>query len=366
MTCICNNFIDAPKTGVTPYTQCPKCAKKHIVAVWTAWQELGHERDNRDYCSGNLRLAAEHLATMEPSLATACRDCAIRIEDFDDFDGDRPIKDDINALRTRIWDLAGTGKMTVVDDPGPDIDLIIPLKPDESWRGQCDELRILLRSIEENARGLNRVCLVTDTIPEWLDPQAQGLVWLPVGNPHRHNKDANLFLKVDKALQFLSPVERWAFSADDCAFLKPCDLRTIPTVFNGHAREHFADPKAGKWHRRMIRTFDFLESRGVEMKYSYDCHLPQAFRSSTVLEKLKNVPYAEGDGFCIYTLWRGLEGKTEGDTPQHSMTTTFCSEKDAQDLPLDKTFCNYSDTPFGAGLRDRLYKLFPHKSHFEK
>lgn len=366
MNCNCNQPDDAPQTGVTPHTQCPKCAKKHIVAAWSAWQELGHERDNRDYCSGNLRLAAEHLATLDPSLATACRDCAIRIEDFDDFDGDRPIKDDINALRSRVWDLSGAGKMTVVDDLGPSLDIVIPLKPDESWRGQCDELRILLRSIEANVSGLDRVCLVTDAIPDWLDPQAQGLVWLPVGNPHRHNKDANLFLKVSKALQFLEPAGKWVFSADDCAFLNPCDLRSLPVVYNGYKRDHFAAPNAGKWHRRMLRTFDWLKSRGVDMAYSYDCHIPQAFQASTILGKMKDAPYADGDGFCIYTLWRGLEGTTSGNVPQGSMTTTFSSAEDATALPLDKTFCNYSDLPFGAGLRERLYQLFPKKSRFEK
>lgn len=365
MTCSCNKLDSSVLTGVTPYTQCPQCAKKHIVSVWTAWQELGHERDNRDYCSGNLRLAAEHLAKIAPELATACRDCAVRIEDFDDFDGDRPIKDDIESLRTSIWSLTGA-KYTVVEDLGPDIDLVIPLKPDESWHGQCDELRILLRSLEKNAKGLGRVCLVTDALPNWLDPQASGLVWLPVGNPYRHNKDANLFMKVTKALQFMDCGERWAFSADDAAFLQPCDLRTLPVVYNGQRREHYAAPNSGKWQRRMVHTLDWLVGQNIHMPYSYDCHIPQVFQTSTVLEKLKNVPYADGDGFCIYTLWRGLEGITGDGVAQNTMTTTFGSMEDAMKLPLDKTFCNYSDAPFGAGLRERLYQLFPEKCHFEK
>ena len=378
MTCNCDSLHipdGLPGTGTTPYAQCPKCAKKHIVQAWSAWQELSHERDNRDYCSANLRLAAEHLATLDRDLAMACHDAALRIEDYDDIrNPGMPIIEDIESLRSRIWDAEGNrppweGGDVKPDEPEiPPVPMIIPYRLDESYEGHGDELRILLRSIERHVSGLDRVCIVADRIPDWLNPTADGLVWLPLGNPYRSCKDANLHMKIIKAVQFLGVAGKWVFSADDCAFLRPCDLRTLPVIYNGSTRDRYAANPGHKWYRRMVNTFDYLASRGIQMSYSYDSHVPQAFEASTITERMREVDYTAGEGFCIYTLWRGLEGKTSGDVRQSDVVAHFGGAEDGKTVPLDdgKICCNYSNEPFGAGLRDRLYALFPTPSRYER
>ena len=137
-------------------------------------------------------------------------------------------------------------------------------------------------------------------------------------------------------------------------------------IFNGSSRAKFeADKDKNKWHRRMSNTFSWLEKNGVGMAYSYDCHLPQVFDVKTITEKINQVPWNEGEGFCIYTLWRGLEGISEGGIPQHQMTSHFSGTEGIDERPLDHMFVNYSDDPFGAGLRERLFGIFPSKSRFE-
>ncbi|MBO4619691.1 MAG: hypothetical protein J5654_06235 [Victivallales bacterium] len=253
--------------------------------------------------------------------------------------------------------------------PDLPLPLVIPYRLDESARRRGDELRLLLRSVARHVTGLSRVVLVCQDLPEWLEPSS--VLWIRQGDPYLHCKDANLFRKVSAAVYALglSGSDRWVFSADDCTFLSPCDLRTLPVIFNGHPREWFAAQAGkgkGKWFRRMVNTFDYLASRGVEMSYSYDCHLPQSFRADTIAEAMRSVDYTQDNGFCIYTLWRGLEGVTSGEVPQRDVCNHFETSEDGRTVPLDKPFCNYSDAPFLGGLRERLFAIFPEKSRFEK
>ena len=245
--------------------------------------------------------------------------------------------------------------------------IIIPYRLDESYLSRGDELKILLRSIEKNAGGISNVVIVADIVPDWLNTDAENLLVVPVGNPYKKCKDANLFLKMQKALKDLQLTEgKWCFSADDCAFVKPCDLRKIPVIYNGSSRAKFeADKTSNKWHRRMANTFDFLDKQGVHMAYSYDCHLPQVFEVETITKKINQVPWDSGDGFCIYTLWRGLEGITSEGIHQSLMTNHY-SGTDINKPLLDKVFCNYSDDPFASGLKERLFTVFPKPSRFEK
>lgn len=249
-----------------------------------------------------------------------------------------------------------------------DIPLIIPYRLDESYEGRGDELRILLRSVERHVSGLSEVVIVADRLPDWLDTGA--IHWIDQGNPYLHCKDANLFLKISRAIAELGlqGADKWCFSADDAAFLRPCDLRTLPIIYNGSRRARYAANPAHKWHRRMVGTFDYLASRGVDMSYSYDCHVPQTFRADTITEKMAGVPFDQGNGYCIYTLWRGLEGKTSGDVYQPDIVARFGSAEDAKKVMLldGKSLCTYCDEPFGAGLRERLYALFSLPSRYEK
>ena len=247
------------------------------------------------------------------------------------------------------------------------IPIVIPWRLDESCQRRGDELRILLRSVERHVSGLSRVVLVCQDLPEWLEPSS--VLWIRQGDPFTSCKDANLFRKVGAAIHALglSGSDRWVFSADDCAFLAPRDLRTMPVIYNGHPREWFAAQTGrGKWFRRMVATFDHLASRGVAMPYSHDCHLPQAFRADTITEAMRTVDYSQGNGYCIYTLWRGLEGVTAGEVLQTDVCNRFETAEDGQTVPLDKPFCNYTDAPFLGGLHERLYDIFPKKSRFEK
>ncbi len=84
MSCDCHGDSKKSTLNVKPYDQCLMCARKHVNSAWNAWHEFGHELDNRDFCSAELRASASHCKYLQPELAKECRDIAKAIEMFED------------------------------------------------------------------------------------------------------------------------------------------------------------------------------------------------------------------------------------------------------------------------------------------
>ena len=84
MGCGCHGDSRKSTSEVRPYDQCLICARKHVVQAWQAWHEFGHELDNRDFCSAELRACAAHVKYIERDIAIEGRDIAKAIEMFED------------------------------------------------------------------------------------------------------------------------------------------------------------------------------------------------------------------------------------------------------------------------------------------
>ena len=94
----CDQHAMESASEVRPYDQCLICARKHVVQAWQAWHEFGHELDNRDYCSAELRACAAHVKYIERDIAIEGRDIAKAIEMFEDGG----IAERIDGLRKRV------------------------------------------------------------------------------------------------------------------------------------------------------------------------------------------------------------------------------------------------------------------------
>lgn len=253
---------------------------------------------------------------------------------------------------------------------GAPIDIIIPLGGES--KSNNDELRILLRSIAQNASGVGKVCIVSDKAPAWLSSEVDVL---KVGDSHPHNKDANIIIKVLAGIHWLG-CERFCFCADDNAFLRPVDLREIPVIKNQRQISSFEpDFKAGEWHgwkKRMYHTLWLADQFGMEEMWAMDCHAPQTFDARKVLEGIGRVNYRAQPGLCIYTLFRILEGIKDGDKQAAwKVTVEADAPKEGEKgkgatAPLDKVFIGYNDGGFLGGLRERLLEMFPEKCRYEK
>ncbi len=235
-------------------------------------------------------------------------------------------------------------------------DLIIPLGTGSRFRN--DELRIFLRSLEKNGRGIRRVIAVAAEPPEWL----RNVVLLKLDDPLPNNKDGNIIRKILFALKTVGDVPPdFVWSADDCALLRPFDLASVPPVFNARRKEAFA-PDGSKWCRRVRRTFDFLESRGVHLDHNFESHTPQRFPSAALLEAMRGIDYESKIGYAVNTLFFGLLGVTGGSDQRLFKETC---ERDSG-WRFDKTMIGYNDAAFSHGLREELFRRFPDKSKFER
>ena len=82
--CNCHGKRGVATASVSPYDQCVACARKHIVKAWTLWNEFTYTEDNRDFITGNLRLAVDHLMYEHRDIALMARDIAMLIEERKD------------------------------------------------------------------------------------------------------------------------------------------------------------------------------------------------------------------------------------------------------------------------------------------
>jgi hypothetical protein len=146
--------------------------------------------------------------------------------------------------------------------------------------------------------------------------------------------------------------------------LSEFDFEHLPPIFNGRNKADF--PADGSiWQRRVRRTFEYLESRGLQLKHNYESHTPQRYPTRKLLRAMRNVDYQTGIGYTINTLFCGVLGITGG-FDQAIFKRTCETESAGKDPKLSRILCGYNDRAFAGGLRTRLFQLFPQKSMYEK
>lgn len=247
------------------------------------------------------------------------------------------------------------------------IPILIPLG--EGSKSNNDELRILLRSIDKNVSGLDRVFLITTNKPDWIveDINERGLTVVELQDKHDSNKDANLFDKIHATLMIYD-IDRFCFCADDNLFAQPTDLNSIPVLHNHRNYDWFATNVGGKWRERVKNTFDWALSKGINLPYNYECHAPQIFSGRKIIDGMQGVNYV-AKPLTIYTAWRVASDSWRGSKDQRDFKNTYeigLYDNFKTDDLESKQFVGYSDATFLNGLRERLFELFGEKSRYEK
>ena len=236
------------------------------------------------------------------------------------------------------------------------VDIIIPLGTGS--KSDNDELKLLLRSIEKNGCGYRRIIVVATEIPSWL----QNVVTLKMDDALRQNKDGNIIRKVLFALTEcydISPEFVW--TCDDCVVLKKTDLSLLPPITNSRKKNDF--PADGSiWQRRVRRTFEFFEDKGLQFPHNYESHTPQRFPSRKLLRAMRGVNFESGIGYSINTLFFGLLCVSGG----FDQSLFKVSAETAEIPKFNRHFIGYNDKAFYAGLREKLFEMFPDKSKYER
>ncbi len=236
------------------------------------------------------------------------------------------------------------------------IDIVIPLSAES--RHDNIELRMALRSIARCGRGIGQVYIVTDALPGW----CRNVRLLRRGDPHRHNKDANLIEKLLAACRLERLRRHFLFWSDDQVALRLFDAAGLVPIYNNRAPEHFAE--ARYWQKRMLHTFDYLEHRGFKLRWNWDSHVPQPMDKIRFRQLLEPIDFATLPGYCVNTLYFGLAA-IRPLVAQSQVKATFESSEPVVELPKNKLFLGYNDAAFESGLMTLLERRFPEKCSYE-
>lgn len=237
------------------------------------------------------------------------------------------------------------------------VDIVIPLgcgSTHDNW-----ELRMALRSIERFAGNCGSVYIVCDTPPSWV--QKVKILYCP--DTHKHNKDANIIDKLSAAARLPELSEKFIFWSDDQIALRRFDAGHLPPVYNRRGYQDFSGKRI--WHRRMRNTLDYLQRQKITVYWNWDAHTPQPMNKKKLLELFAQIDYHTVPGYCVNTLYFGLQ-RTPAQIVQENLKATVEKAAKLAVLPLDKLFLGYNDAAWQGNLPDLLEKFLPDRSRYEK
>jgi hypothetical protein len=229
------------------------------------------------------------------------------------------------------------------------MDIVIP------YKGKGDSLIYVLRSIEKYFPH-NRIFIVTDKKVDW----AQNVTIVSCQDRHVGNKDANIIDKVMAACEN-GVSDEFMFWSDDQIILAPHN--PIPVR---NCRKPTLMVPSCRWEFRLKKTGEFVkENYKRELEFNFDSHVPQPMRKKEFL-KLKGTGYQKSIGYCICTLYYGVNGFSET-ALQTDVKATFEYDPVFNEAKTkDKLWIGFNERMYNMGVKEYLERTFPEMSRFEK
>ena len=179
------------------------------------------------------------------------------------------------------------------------------------------------------------------------------------GDNHIGNKDANLIDKVIAACD--SGISNdFMFWSDDQVMLREHEIK--PVTNNRSPRRMIP---TCKWEYRLKNTGVFIyEKFGQDLLFNFDSHVPQPMNRDN-FKRLSAVNYQDGIGFCICTLYYGINGFSSYDR-QIDVKATFESKDFNKNELFGKNWLGFNTSGYMRGTRKWLMENFKQKSRYEK
>jgi len=151
------------------------------------------------------------------------------------------------------------------------------------------ELRLSLRSLEQNAKDLESVFIIGEK-PNWI----KNVVHIPVDDVY--TRENNVFRKILTACK-LDISENFLFMNDDFYMMKPFIMADYPYFVSG---EVVCISNPSRYQEIQNKTLNKLQSNGIERVMDYRVHCPIVFNKEKFLtlesyykeSKLENVGYS--------------------------------------------------------------------------
>ncbi len=243
-------------------------------------------------------------------------------------------------------------------------DFVIPLKASESIWGDNNELRYLLRSVEENFP-VNRVIIISDHLPDWVNKK--NVLFIEQGDPFLHHKDANIILKVLTAAQLPDITPTFFWSCDDHLVLREPKSYELRPFYISDLENEPSWWWSGTWKQGMRRTFNYLKKMGKHT-YHYDAHIPQPIEAVEFKEIFSNFELKESERHCINTLFHNQVGYHRR---YHIGILKATFEKPETEISAIRTmihnrlYLSYNNRGLTSALQSVITEKFPNPSKYE-
>lgn len=224
---------------------------------------------------------------------------------------------------------------------------VIPLGPKCGWENH-GEFKYSLRALEKYA-GVEQI-MVLGYKPDWLDISKPEVHYINTPDCYKRNKDANLINKV----LYASTI--WK---DDFIRLSDDQILLHPFVKQPFYVHEWKGQKTGKWYDRLQNTSRFFNSPF----YNYDAHIPAIVNGERFIEAAMRVPYGEGIGVCINSMYFNYIDIERVQIPEKFAVTPVAQYSID---PVATHVLNLKDRCLSDGFKKWIKELLPTPSKFEK
>jgi len=239
-------------------------------------------------------------------------------------------------------------------------DLVYVLGAGSKWNN--NEIRISLRSVEKNLKGVRKVYVVGER-PEFLTDK---VIHISHPDPLQENADGNMALKILKACEERGLSEDFLFMNDDFIINQPMVASEIPWLHKGDFRDRTEKFWKAQFYRfRLRRTFEVLLERGFPT-IQYDYHAPMLMNKYKFPEVMAQFNFQEDIGYTFRSLYGNVlqlpATSIDGEkiTIYHNYTLEQIKQK-VKNIP----FVGYNDHGLNKSFKWWLIETFPEKSKYE-
>lgn len=217
-----------------------------------------------------------------------------------------------------------------------------------------EELRMSLRSLEKNARGLGRVIVVGEN-PGFLSDLAE-YYYIPEA---KGNKEYRIAKKILNACDAGIVNGNFFFCNDDYLFHKPFNIEGYPYYHRGNLPRVRS---TGHYRRSLYNTYKYLKTRRLPYLH-FDIHCPIIYNSER-FKGLRTHWEASGqlrEGMVVKSLYSnfyGIEGRRRSDVKVSHLGRQLSRI-------VGREMFSYSDGGFRNGVHNYAISKFPKPSRYE-
>ena len=237
------------------------------------------------------------------------------------------------------------------------IDAVLVLGTESKWFSNSEAM-YAIRSLEENLLDLRDIWIVGHK-PIW----ATGVKHIPMDDPAKHSKDANIIRKLLEVCKEDGLSDNFLFCSDDQMLIKPVHFKDIKPTWLREFREDDAQwYDRTKWHRRLRET---LRKFGNGSKY-FQPHKFMPYNKHAFVDAMSKYDWEHDNACIINSLYYNAIGEVGvEESGDHKFVSGAQSECGMNSATSKATHLAYTDSTLCPAFSNWVMERFPEPSRFE-